>query len=437
MQNSVIRRVIILGTVTMIGLAGMQTYWVVNTWNINEQEFHDKVSLALLRVAQSLAEFNDSNLPSRDIIKRRTSNYYVVNVADRIHADLLEYTIQRELERVALNINFEYAVYDCYTDEMQYGGYCEYTPDRTVPEKKLGDLPMDDDFIYYFGVKFPTRSGYLFTKMQLSTFISAALLITIAFFAYSMYVILRQRRLSELQKDFINNMTHEFKTPLSTIRIASEVFQRDERIRKDDRLLRYANIINEQYDRLNRQVEKVLQIATLESREFALNKEWITLDTVLKPLLETTRMRVEELHGTLEVQLPTHLDTYLIEADRLHLVNILHNLIDNAIKYSEGPPQLGIWVERVQQELQVCIEDAGPGIPKEYQRQIFDKFYRVPTGDVHNVKGFGLGLFYVKQICQAHGWRLDLQSEAGTGTAIRIALPIGKRQRTLKAIVNP
>lgn len=437
MQNAIIRRVIILGTVTMIGLAAMQTYWVVSTWNINEQEFHNKVTLALFRTAKSLAAYNGSNLPNRDIVKRQTSNYYIVNIEDHINPDLLEYSIQRELEYVALNVNFEYAIYDCYTDEMEYGGYCEYMPGSSVADKMLGDLPAYEDFTYYFGVKFPTRSGYLLTKMQLSAFISLILLITIAFFAYSMFVILRQRRLSALQKDFINNMTHEFKTPLSTIRIAAEVFRKDEGIQQNERLYRYANIINEQYDRLNRQVEKVLQIASLESSDFALKQELLALPTVVEPLLNTVRMRVEALNGQLEVAYPEQWSTYLIQADRLHLANILYNLMDNAIKYSGPSPDIGLQIVRQDSNLEITIRDRGPGIAREHQRQVFDKFYRVPTGNVHNVKGFGLGLFYVKQICDAHHWQLTLDSEPGQGTTIRIAMPISKHQRTRQVMVHP
>ncbi len=430
MSNGIIRRVIILGTIALIGMVGMQTYWVVSTWNINQEEFHKKVNLALYRVASRLAELNNASLPTRDIVKQRTSNYYVVNIEDEINEDVLEYLIQSELEALALNINFEYAVFDCHTNEMVYGGYCTYAPANDRHDINLGQLPKDSEFTYYFGVKFPTRSGYLMGRMQLSVFLSIILLVTVIFFAYSMYIILRQKRLSDLQKDFINNMTHEFKTPLSTIRIAANVFRNDERVRRDARLLRYAEIIDEQYDRLNRQVEKVLQTADLEKGSFALRREWVHLDELLRPLLGSTQVRVEESGGSLEVEVPGDLPP--VFADKLHLTNILYNLLDNAIKYSDGPPRLTLRVQQRQRQLVVEVCDRGLGISREYQGRVFDKFFRVPTGNVHNVKGFGLGLFYVRQICRAHGWQLSLDSEPGKGTTVSIRLPVKARAVHLK-----
>ncbi|RME96239.1 MAG: sensor histidine kinase, partial [Bacteroidetes bacterium] len=259
MKNSVIRWVVILGAVALVGIVGVQSYWVMATWDLNEEEFDKKVNLALYQVANALADLNQSELPSRDIVKQRSSNYWVVNMALEIEDEMLEYLLQRELERLALNIDFEYAVFDCHTDEMVYGGYCSYTPEEERKDIQLGNLPKDSEFTYYFGVKFPDRQGFLFDKMELIIFLSAILLLTILFFAYAMWVILRQKRLSEMQKDFINNMTHEFKTPLSTIKIAAGVFANDERIQQDARLRRYANIILQQNQRLNNQVEKVLQ----------------------------------------------------------------------------------------------------------------------------------------------------------------------------------
>lgn len=429
MNSTMIRLVVMLGTVAVIGILAMQTYWVISMWNVNEEEFNNKVNLALYRVATTLADLNDANLPTRDIVRQRTSNYYVVNIEDEIEADILEYLLQREFEALSLNINFEYAIYDCYTNQMVYGGYCTYAPDGDTRDLKLGDLPRDSEFLYYFGVKFPTRTGYLLDKMQLSIFLSIILLITVIFFAYAMYVILRQKRLSDMQKDFINNMTHEFKTPLATIRIAAGVFRNDERIRSDERLLRYANIVDEQYRRLNRQVEKVLQIAQVEKGTFALKKEWLTLDEILPALLSSAQVRVEENGGQLQTDIPAALPQLL--ADRLHLSNILYNLLDNAIKYSPAAPHISVRAEQQERQLLLSISDRGVGISKEFQHRVFDKFFRVPTGNVHNVKGFGLGLFYVRQICEAHGWRIQLQSEPGGGTTVLLRFPLRKATRSV------
>lgn len=421
MNNSVIRWVAIMGAIAVIGIIGIQAYWVMATWDLNEEEFDQKVSLALYKVANTLADIHDAELPTRDIVKKRTTNYWVVNMEVDIEDQLLEYLVQKELEALALNVDFEYAVFDCHTNEMVYGGYCNFTHDEEKHDLDLGHLPKDSEFTYYFGVKFPARQGFLFDKMQLISFLSVILIVTILFFAYALWVILRQKRLSEMQKDFINNMTHEFKTPLSTIKIAAGVFLNDEHIKNNTRLSRYATIILEQNQRLNNQVEKVLQIASIEKGNLEINPQRLALCDVLDPLLESTRIRVEELGGQLKTKLPAH-KPYYVSADRLHLNNILYSLLDNAIKYCKKVPDITVNVSVKEAHIFIEIEDQGIGIDPVHKAQVFDKFYRVPTGNVHNVKGFGLGLYYVKKMCEAHGWTIQLKSQLNKGTKVQIKM---------------
>lgn len=420
MKNSTIYRVIILGAIAIAGIIGMQAYWVISTWNINEEEFNKKVHLGLYNVARSLADVNQSKLPPRNIVHQRTTNYYIVNIEDEIDANLLEYFLQKELESLALNVDFEYAVFDCTTDEMVYGNYISYSNRRR--EVELGNLPKYEDLTYYFGVKFPTRSGYLFGKMQLSAFFSVILLLTLAFFAYSMYVILRQKRLSEMQKDFINNMTHEFKTPLSTIKISADVFLNSPVIRADSRLSQYAAIIREQNERLDQQVEKVLQLAKVEKSNFEVHPEPVRFSALLATVLEGARLQLDKRRGTLQAKLSA--TEVCVLADPLHLKNILYSLLDNAAKYCRRQPRVCVRTEQQEDTLLVQIEDNGIGIAREFQNRVFDKFYRIPTGNVHDVKGFGLGLYYVKKICDAHGWQIRLQSDERRGTRVTIRMPI-------------
>ena len=390
MKNSTIFRVIILGAVAIVGIIGMQAYWVLSTWDINEEEFNKKAGLALYRVACDLVELSGGELPARNIVNQRTSNSYVVNIESEIDEEHLEYFLQKQLERLALYVDFEYAVYDCTTNAMVYGNYCSFKPHEPINEAKLGDLPKDDKFTYYFSVKFPNRSGYLFGRMQLSIVFSVLLLVVILFFSYSMYVILRQKRLSELQKDFINNMTHEFKTPISTIRIAADVFASSGEVQSDKRLSRYAGILKAQNQRLNHQVEKVLQLAHIEQGSFELKKEPFELDRLLKRILDSTSVRVEKQGGTLK----SHISTagVVLEADRLHFSNILHNLLDNAIKYCKDTPHIDFRATVDERQVRIRIADEGIGISKEYLNRVFNKFYRIPTGNVHNVKGFRPGI---------------------------------------------
>ena len=433
MQSHVIRRVIILGVVAIAGIVGMQTYWVATTWNLNDTEFSQKAQLALYGVARQLAAENKADLPKRDIVRQRSSNYFIVNTESEINAQRLEYLMQQELQRLNLDIDFEYAIFNCATNEMAYGGYCYADVDLQPGALPATDrlLPPDEGLLYYFGIKFPTRIGYIWEKMQLVVFLSAILLLTVAFFAYSLAIILRQRRLAHMQKEFIDNMTHEFKTPLSTIRVAASVLGRDDRIAADPRLRRYAELIHAQYERLNKQVEKVLQIADTEKGTFDLKRERVDLQSLLPPLLSSARARVEEQHGHLTWQLPD--GPLPLLADPLHLTNILYNLLDNAVKYGGPEPAVAVVGRVAAGHLHLAVSDRGAGIAAEHRGRVFDKFYRVPTGDVHDVKGFGLGLYYVRQICRAHRWDIRVESEPGRGTTFHLRFPLVAAPQTVPA----
>lgn len=421
MKNNTVIRVVLFGSLAIIGIIAIQAYLLINTWDAQEKEFQEKVTIALQNVAREFEKLGSSP-PAYDLINRVSSNYYVVNINDNIRANDLEHFLRRELEKVALREDFEYGIYNCDTRKMAYGKYISYSssasPKVNTPKEQL---PVYDEYLYYFGVRFPNRETMIMSDMRLTIVLSSILLVTILFFLYSIYIILRQKRLSEMQKDFINNMTHEFKTPISTIRISSEVFLKSPEITGNQRLLQYANIISEQNQRLNNQVEKVLQLAKIERDNFQLNIEQIDLHQVLKSVLESVKIQVEKQGGTLTCSLDA--TSSVIRADKLHLTNILHNLVDNAIKYCKGVPIVNI---RTQNEKngKICliIKDQGVGIAKEYLGRLFEKFYRVPTGDVHNVKGFGLGLFYTKNICDAHGWKILIESEVSKGTTVKILI---------------
>lgn len=420
MPNRQITRALLLGVFAIVGIIAVQSYWVLNTWNINEQEFEEKINLILYNTACSIAEVNNADLPKKNIVKRRSSNYYIVNIDSEINPGMLEQFLQEGIEAWALNIDFEYGIYDCTSNEMVYGNYCNY---ELEGEKTMGRLPVSElkTSNYYFGIRFPTRSNYLFQKMQLSVFFSVILLLTIVFFAYAMYVMLRQNRLSNMQKDFINNMTHEFKTPLATIKIAADYFGRHPQIKKDDRLITYANIIKDQNRRLNDQVERVLNIVKFEQNNFNLKKESVELRETISNIVNNEQIRVNQLGGILKLQLPQK-DCY-IQADQFHLSNVLYNLLDNAIKYRKEKPVIEVELALEKKGYCLIISDQGIGIPKEHQSNVFEKFYRIPTGNIHNVKGFGIGLYYVQKICEEHGWTIKLESEEGEYSRFSIFMP--------------
>lgn len=422
MTNNTIRRVIVLGAISILSLLSIQIYWVLRTWDIQEREFNRKVNQAMLDTANELSLMKGFSIPTQKLVEQLSSNYWVVNINNVFEAEDLEYALSKSFEKQALKEDYQYGIFDCSSDQMITGKIIrradlENQAPLTEPLPKHGD----SDFIYYFGVQFPNRTVNILSNMWIVVSFTALMLITLAFFIYAMSVILRQKQLSELQRDFINNMTHEFKTPISTIRISTDVFLKNETIQADERLNRYAGIIKEQIMRLNTQVEKVLQLAKVERDNIELNKEKLDVAELIKSISPSIELKVNEKQGTLILDMDA--PRTWIMADRVHLTNILHNLIDNGVKYARGNPEIKVSLHEEDDELVLSIQDNGIGIPREHHRRIFDKFYRVPTGNVHNVKGFGLGLYYVKSMCHEHGWDLDLVSYLGKGTTFNIRMP--------------
>ncbi|MGB4841080.1 MAG: HAMP domain-containing sensor histidine kinase [Saprospiraceae bacterium] len=418
MPNSLIRRLIILGGLSIILIIFVQSYWLMKTWDIKDKEFDQTVNIVLRNVAERMSKFNKTVLPKSNLVQRRSSNYYAVNINSGIDAGLLEQYLLQEMSKQSLNIDFEYAVYDCSTDELVYGNYCPADFKDESKIKKNKNLPKFNNLTYYFVVRYPQRESFLLANRNMSLTLTLLSALAIIFFLYSMWIILEQKRLSELQKDFINNMTHEFKTPISSIKIAADFLANDASLKNNDRLNRYAQIIREQNQRLNNQVEKVLNVARLENDSIKLKREIFEINQTLSEIIKNESLKLKQ--GNISF-IPTAEKIY-IYADKLHFVNVVANIIDNGVKYSTAEPVIEIFLNDGQKEVLLHIKDHGIGIDKENQKKLFDKFYRVSTGNVHNVKGFGLGLFYVKNICLAHGWAIQVQSEPGQGAEFIISI---------------
>ncbi len=420
MPNRSIRIMLLLGGLAIAGILFVQSYLVFQTYDLNEQDFDESVTIVLRKVAEGIAKYNGSELPKQGLIQRRSSNYYSVNVNSAIDANILEDYLYQEFEKQSLAIDFEYAVYDCSNDDLVYGNYCQMSDigEEIVASK---NLPKFNDLIYYFVVRFPSKESFILSNMRQTILFSLIALLAVSFFMYAIWIILRQKQLTELQKDFINNMTHEFKTPISSIKLASDVLIGNESVKNDARLNQYARIIRDQNIRLNNQVEKVLNVARLENNQFKLNFQLINVDETLAKIVAAESIKFEETGGELRSSLDTK--GFIIEADPLHFNNVISNILDNALKYCDGVPKAHITTKASIANCTISIKDHGIGIKADDQKKLFTKFYRVPTGNVHNVKGFGLGLFYVKNIAEEHGWQLTLDSQYGKGTTVNIVIP--------------
>ena len=421
MTRSKVRLITIIGTLAIAAIIVVQGYWVLQMWNYKEKEFSQTVKVSLYRVAKQLVELNGSVLPNTGIINQMSSNYFVVNVNDKIQADHVEYFLRKEFQKVLINEDFEFGIYDCSNDQVVYGNYIKANAEPIQNFKEKSILPTHEGFTYYFVVFFPNRSTSLIANLMYVFLFSLLLLIALGVFVYSIFVIVKQNELSELQKDFINNMTHEFKTPLASILLASGAISSNPKVKDDSVIQRLTGIIDQQNKRLISHVEKILELAKLEKNKFLLFTEKLDLNNVIREMLPALELRIENVQGVMNINLSNE-DIFIL-ADKIHLTNVLDNLIDNAIKYSINNPVIYISSSIQKGKVTLCIEDNGGGMDIVTQKKVFQKFYRHHTGNVHDVKGFGLGLFYVKNICNALNWKLKIESTPAQGTKIFITIP--------------
>lgn len=415
MKNINIRLLVLLGAFSIVSIILFQVYWIYNTYIITSNQFNQRVKIALYSVAEHLADFSNAELPY-NVVNQVTSNYFVVNTATHIDAKILEHYLITVFQQHNISLDCEYAIYNCETNQMTYGNYLGKKSseiERSNPRK----FEKQEGLVYYFGVIFPGKTNYILESINV-WFISAMIIImALAFFSYAIFIILRQKRLSEIQKDFVDNMTHEFKTPVSSIALAANSLQEPGIELQPERITRYSHIIAEQNLRLQKHIEKVLEVVSLQKIRKDFSKELFDLNQLIDEVINAN-------DGNHAVKFNIRADNAFINADKHHISNILYNLLDNAKKYAGQDADIEFTTERKGRLLVLSISDDGPGIQAKYLKHIFDKFFRVPTGNVHTIKGFGLGLYYVKRIVEDHGWKIYALSEVGIGTTIKIEINI-------------
>lgn len=422
MNRKTIRIIILLATVSLIGIIATQFFWVKNAYNLEEKQFNERVSLALSNVTHKLLSINKDEAEIFNPVKQISSNYFITTINDTVHPYLLETLLKNEFIERNINVNFEYVIYDCFTDSIVFGDFISL--DKTEQDQlqsKSYNIKWDRDG-HYFGVYFPTKLTYIINRMGIWMFSSSIILIIIIFFAYTINVILKQKRLSEIKNDFINNITHEFKTPISTISLSADVLLQPNL--SPERLKNYAKIIKDENNRLKNQVDKVLQLATLEKDKLKLENEKLDLHEIITDSVKSFELLVKQQKGEISSNLMA--SKYVIFGDRVHISNILYNLIDNAIKYSPKNPRIEIATNSTEEHIEISVKDNGLGIPEESQKNIFEKFYREPTGNRHDIQGYGLGLNYVKAIVEAYKGKIKLISKENEGSTFVIKLPFKK-----------
>lgn len=418
MRNKTIKIFVVLAITSIIGIIGTQIFWYKKAFDKSESEFNRSLHIALNQSLKGVLLYNNTTTIPLDPIKKLEHNYYAVMVNDQINADVLEHYLKTEFQKLNIRQSFEYRIFDCANEQLMYGGYVE--GENSFDKEKVNrTLPVLKSDNYYFTVYFPHQTFDIVTSMSLWLFSSFVLFIVLIFFTYSLFVILKQKRLSEIQKDFINNMTHEIKTPVSIISASAETIRNPSIVEQPQRLLNYANIIIEESNRLKLAIDRVLSIADTD-RIIKYNTNRINIHNLIE---EVTNSICNQSKKNINLKFNFKAKNYSVLGDEFYLSNLISNLTENAIKYSGDDLIFQIDSKNVGSFIELTFTDNGIGIDKKYLTKIFDKFYRVPTGNLHDAKGFGIGLSYVKQIVKLHKGNIKVNSELNKGTTFVIQLP--------------
>lgn len=409
--------IIILGLIAIVGILAAQLVWTKQAFNLEEKKFSQKVHVALLEVVKKLYESTNNDLPSENPVEKISNDYYYVNIANDFDPIILEHYLKSEFKKAGISTDFEYAMYNCQSDVMVYGNYISLSDDSK--SKPTFNFPKNKNLVYYFAIRFPNETGYLFSSLRFWFILSIALIIILLVYVYSIFTIIQQKKYSELQRDFINNMTHEFKTPLSSILIASNYLLKQEKIHEDEKLGKYTKIIIDQSNKLNQHIEKILNIAKHDNSPQELNKSELSIIPIINNVIENIQLKYENINISIETQL----NEYTILADEFHFINLVYNLLDNSIKYCDEKPTIKINLLQEKGFKKIEFSDNGIGISTKELSLIFDKFYRSPNSKDSQVNGLGLGLYYIKKIVDLHKWKIQATNNHTKGMTFTILIP--------------
>jgi two-component system, OmpR family, phosphate regulon sensor histidine kinase PhoR len=408
--------VIFIGFLAIVGVIIMQLLLLNKALKFEKKELESKIFFALQDVVERIYSDNKSSIPFNNQIKKVSDDYYIVNVDDVFENKILEHYLKVEFQKVNIDLDFEYAIYNCGSDRMVYGNYVSST--GKTADKCEECFSTNNDLIYYFAIRFPDINKTFYGNLQQYWIFTFVLFLVLIIYVYSVFLMLKQKKYTELQKDFINNMTHEFKTPLSSILIASNFANSQNEIKDNPKLSKYVQIIINQSNKLNQHIEKILYVAKTDSNQILLEKSTVDLEKTIDLVKENILLKHQK-----DIDFKIDLDkNYQIKADEFHFYNIIYNIMDNAIKYSGNDIEVGIKAKKNKEGLILSFSDNGSGIPQKDLPFIFDKFYRVTREDNKDIEGFGIGLSYVKRICDLHKWKVALKNNSKKGVTVQITI---------------
>jgi len=419
MRSATLKWIVLTGAVVIGLIIAIQLYWLNHIYKLEQKQFDTNVVKSIRGLFEdiNLSDSPGSHLQQM-VTLRPSRNTFVVKISTLPHNDTLVFYLTRELMDFDILTECNVALYD--KTKQDYIFQENIPSPASDPPLKSEPLEAYPANYHYILLHFPDRSGYILSQMNLWIIGSIVLVLVLIGLAVSMFYFYKQKFLIEIQKDFVNNFTHEFKTPLAVMKIASEVLAQPGIINQPDRMEKYTTIISHETEHLQNQVEQLLKMAVLEQNELRVKMESIPVKELIDQAISKLQPLAEAEEAKIEIKIED--DDIAVTADKTHLELAIVNLIENAIKYSRTPLII-IEAGKNGAESYISVKDNGVGIDKKYFKNIFKKFYRVPTGDVHNVKGFGLGLNFVKKIVDAHNGRIVVNSVPGIGTEFKIILP--------------
>ena len=340
---------------------------------------------------------------------------------ERVSKEKLQKLLEKELKEYEVRTPFEFGIYSNGLATKVKSDRFKFDKNATYSIPIFTDNEGNNK--YELLVSFPHKERFLFSELVGITLLSVifTLIIVIAYTS-ALNQLIRQRQISEIKTDFINNMTHEFKTPIATINLALDAIKNPKVIEDKEKINRYLQMIRDENKRMHAQVENVLRISKLEKKELEISKESNAIHDIIEDAIEHVNLIIEDRQGTITTHFEASRDTVLI--NDVHFTNVIVNILDNAIKYSPEEPKIDIYTENIKDFVIIKVKDQGLGMSKIAQKRIFEKFYREHTGDLHNVKGHGLGLAYVKRIVEDHNGEIFVESEKGKGSTFIIKIPL-------------
>jgi len=421
MKKKAIIFIIIISSVSLIGIVFTQLYWVRKSLDLKGEQFDNSVRIAMKSVINQLLEIKNDSVFQKHLYEL-SCRKVKLDITDIIVPATLDSLIFEELNTMKLAENYFYGIYRKNDNHFVTGRF-------EKKEKQLiaspYQLPLSSIYRpgdYYLTIYFPTKSSIILRQMEIWLMMSIFFLIVVIFtFVYVIMTIFRQKKLAELKTDFINNMTHEFKTPLATTSLAAEMLLRPEVEENKEKIKKYARVIVEENQRLKTRVEQILEISSLESGKQDYPMKQTDLHEVIKNVVRRFEFKLKENKVNLKLELDA--DNHIIFANTENLANMIFNLLDNAIKYTPVNPEILIRTWNTRNGIYLRIQDNGIGIRPEHHKNIFKNLFRVPTGDIHEVRGYGIGLYYVKNVVEQHNGSIDVESEPGKGSAFDVYLP--------------